>query len=216
MESIRITENELKILLEKEKKNGAGNRIVNNIAKAVPTILLIEGICAASLNYRFSFNFFLAFLLFVLADALLLFLIPMTYFLILCIKQAKQSGCNLFSAINLMRLSFKYQKHHKLYYTEICSDKYIAEIDKWLQAEKNLCFSCWLKTMKASALLLQGRIPEVEKIIEELRSLNTKKTALFIELPLLEIPYAEVTENGEAFLAAIKKHKDYIEKRKKK
>lgn len=213
---IRITEKELEELLEKEKKtSGRVTRFMNNVGKVMPPIILIEGIYASFLHYRFSCSFFLTFLLFILADAVLLILIPMLYGVSIDLKQAKQGGGNLFSAINMMRLSLKYHKLSELVRNEICSDKFIAEIDKSLQTEKNLCSACWLKYMKASALLLQDKIPEAELLIEELRSLNTKKTALFIDLPLLEIDLADKKDDMDAYFTAIKNHRGYLERRKK-
>lgn len=215
---IKITEDELKTLFEKEKKkHGSANRIANNIAKAIPPIILIEVIYTMFLNYRFSCNFFLTFLLFILADAvLLILLIPIACVFFSSIKQVIQvSGGNIFSIIIQMRLTLKYHKLSELFRNEICSDKYIAEIDKCLQTEKKLCFACWLKSMKASALIMQYRIPEAELIITELRSLNTKKTALFIDLPLLEIDCANKKEDAEAFFSAIETHRGYLERRKK-
>lgn len=212
---IRITEKELEELLEKEKNtSGRVTRFMNNIGKVMPPIILIEGIYSSFLHYRFSCSFFLTFLLFILADAVLLILIPMLYGVSIDLKQAKQGGGNLFSAINMMRLSLKYHKLSELVRNEICSDKFIAEIDKSLQTEKNLCSACWLKFMKADALLLQDRIPEAELLIEELRSLNTKKTSLFIDLPLLEIDLADKKDDTEAFFMAVKNHRGYLERRK--
>lgn len=215
MEMIKITEDELKILFEKEKKNhGAANRLLNTLGKAVPPIVLIEGIYTLFLKYKFSYSFFLTFFLFLLADLVLLLMIPITCVFISCIKQVKQNGGNFFSAINMTRLSLKYQKLNKLHADEICSDKYIAEIDRLLQAEKNNCSACWLRSMKAFALFMQNRISEAEIIIAEQRSRITKKTELFIDLPLLEIDCADKKNDAEAFFAAIEAHHSYLELRK--
>lgn len=216
MEMIKITEDELKILFEKEKKNyGAANRIFNTLGKAVPPIVLIEGIYTLFLKYKFSCGFFLTFFLFLLADLVLLLLIPITCLFISCIQQVKQNGGNFISAKNMTRLSLKYQKLSKLHADEICSDKYIAEIDKCLQTEKNRCSACWLRSMKAHALIMQNRISEAENIIAEHRSYINKTIALFFDIPLLEIDCADKKNDAGAFFTAIEVHHSYLERRKK-
>lgn len=212
---LNITENELDMLLEKEKLSSTLITVLNNAAnKFFLPIIIIEIAASIFIEFATGTNAFLIFLLFILADAALLFLIPLFIIFREYAKKIKKISGSFKDSITLTRFSIKYGSLLNLHTKEICSDKYISAIDKKLEEEKNHKFLASLNSMKASALYMQVRFAEADLIVEELRSKIEIIGSVFTDIPMHDIISSMRKNDDRAFIRAIEKHKDYVERQK--
>ncbi|MDD6060187.1 MAG: hypothetical protein PUB97_07380 [Ruminococcus sp.] len=212
---MNITEKELDILVKKEKKPDNLITIFNNaVGKFFFPIIVIEIVASIFIEFVTDINVILIFLLFIIADAALLFLIPLFIIFRDSEKLIRKIGGNFKDSITLTRFSIKYGSLQILFANEICSDKYISAIDKKLEEEKNHKFLASLNSMKVSALYMQVRFTEADLIVEELRSKIETVGTVFTDIPMHDIISSMRKNDDRAFIRAIEKHKDYIEQQK--
>lgn len=212
---MKITEKELDILVEKEKKSDNLITIFNNaVGKFFFPIIVIEIVASIFIEFVTDINVILIFLLFILADSALLFLIPLFFIFRDSVKVIRKIGGNFKDSITLTSFSIKYGSLQILHANEICSDKYISAIDQKLEEEKKHKFLASLNSMKASALYMQVRFTEADIIVEELRSKIETVGSVFTDIPMHDIISSMRKNDDRAFIRAIEKHKDYIEQQK--
>ena len=171
---MKITEKELDILVEKEKKSDNLITIFNNAVGKFFFPIIVEFVT--------DINVILIFLLFILADSALLFLIPLFIIFRDSVKVIRKIGGNFKDSITLTSFSIKYGSLRILHANEICSDKYISAIDQKLEEEKKHKFLASLNSMKASALYMQVRFTEADIIVEFLQCEKMTIGLSFVQL----------------------------------